>query len=41
MDLETKVFKALSQVRWFDFDETGALFLIGGPEAEALLTARR
>ncbi|WP_306151401.1 META domain-containing protein [Roseovarius sp. MMSF_3281] len=41
MDLETKVFEALSQVWRFDFDETGALLLIGGPEGEALLTARR
>lgn len=41
MDLETKVFEALGQVRRFDVDETGALLLIGGPEGEALLTARR
>ena len=41
MDLETKVFEALGQVRRFDFDDTGALLLIGGPEGKALLTARR
>ena len=41
MDLEIKVFEALGQVRRFDFDETGALLLIGGPKGEALLTARR
>lgn len=41
MDIETKMFEALAQVRRFDFDDTGALLLIGGPEGEALLTARR
>jgi len=41
MDLEIKVFEALGQVRRFDFDETGALLLIGGPEWTPLLTARR
>ncbi len=41
MDLERKTLAALGQVRRFDFDETEALLLIGGPEGEALLTARR
>ena len=41
MDLEHKMLDALGQVWRFDFDETGALLLIGGPEGKALLTARR
>ncbi|PWG18649.1 META domain-containing protein [Salibaculum griseiflavum] len=41
MDLERKMLEALGQVQRFDFDETGALMLIGGPEGKALLTARR
>ncbi len=41
MDLEMKVLEALGQVWRFDFDGTGALLLIGGPDDKALLTARR
>jgi heat shock protein HslJ len=41
MELERKMLEALSQVRRFDFDATGALLLIGGPEGTRLLTARR
>ncbi len=35
------VLDALEQVRRFDIDDTGALFLIGGPENSAMLTAHR
>ena len=41
MTLERKMLDALGQVQRFDFDETGALLLIGGPQDRALLTARR
>lgn len=41
MAQERRVLEAFDQVRRFDFDETGALVLIGGPEGTPLLTARR
>src|SRR6056297_285090 len=41
MTQERRMMDALEQVRRFDFDETGALLLIGGPEDATLLTARR
>lgn len=41
MKQERRMMDALEQVRRFDFDETGALLLIGGPEDATLLTARR
>ena len=41
MTQERRVFDALAAVTRFDIDATGALVLIGGPQDEALLTARR
>lgn len=41
MDQERAVLDALEAVRRFDFDESGALLLIGGPEDAPVLTARR
>lgn len=41
MTQERSVLDALEQVRRFDIDDTGALFLIGGPENSAMLTAHR
>ncbi|RKT27783.1 heat shock protein HslJ [Roseovarius halotolerans] len=41
MKQERRLLDALEQVRRFDFDETGALLLIGGPEDATLLKARR
>ena len=41
MTQERRVLDALSAVRRFDIDETGALLLIGGPDDAPLITARR
>jgi heat shock protein HslJ len=41
MDLEARIFEALSQVRRFDFDGRGALLLIGGSGGDTLLKGRR
>ncbi|MGM0742470.1 MAG: META domain-containing protein [Pseudomonadota bacterium] len=41
MTQERRLLDALEQVRRFDFDETGALLLTGGPEDATLLRARR
>jgi len=41
MKQERRVLEALEQVRRFDFNQNGALVLIGGPEDKPLLTARR
>ena len=41
MRQERRMFDTLKQVRRFDIGEGGALLLIGGPEDEVLLTARR
>lgn len=41
MTQERRVLEALENVQRFDFNENGALVLIGGPEDKPLLTARR